>query len=152
MYQISLKNTLDYYPTSTAGQWVSACAMLTGVFVIAFPVSVFSDLWSEELKEVKGLESLFEDDSCDDNENGGSNVNSGKEYAEIRSRCETQLFRNEYQKKSPEEEFGSKSSTHVVMEREDLSEIVLSIRSINEKQRRIQRILKKYLIHEDSHR
>jgi hypothetical protein len=99
MYQISFKkNILDYYPTSTAGQWVSACAMLTGVFVIAFPVSVFSDLWSEELKEVKGLESLFEDDSCDDNENDGSNVNSEKEYADIRSRREAQLFRNEYQK------------------------------------------------------
>jgi hypothetical protein len=126
--------------------------MLTGVFVIAFPVSVFSDLWSEELKEVKGLESLFEDDSCDDNENDGSNVNSEKEYADIRSRREAQLFRNEYQKVNPEEVFRSNSSTHVVMEREDLSEIVSSIRSIHEKQRRIQRILKKYLIHEDSHR
>lgn len=41
----------DFYPTSTWGKIVGANAMLMGVLVIAFPVSVFSDLWSKELKK-----------------------------------------------------------------------------------------------------
>merc|ERR1719491_932439 len=45
--------------------------MLAGVLVIAFPVSVFSDLWSDELKEVKGFESMIEVDS-DNTTNGVS--------------------------------------------------------------------------------
>ena len=40
----------DVYPTSPAGKMVASLAMLLGVLVIAFPVSVFSDLWSKELK------------------------------------------------------------------------------------------------------
>lgn len=40
----------DTYPTSTAGQCCAVIAMLTGVLVIAFPVSIFSDLWQEEMK------------------------------------------------------------------------------------------------------
>jgi len=141
----------DYYPTSTAGQWVSACAMLTGVLVIAFPVSVFSELWSEELKEVKGLESLFEDGCSGDNENDGTNVNPEQEYEEIKSRRESQRSRYQYQNIIPEQRFLSQSSTYVVIEREDLNEIVSSIRCIHEKQQLIQRTLKKYLIHEDDY-
>jgi len=45
--------------------------MLAGVLVIAFPVSVFSELWSDELKEVKGFESMIEVDS-DNTTNGVS--------------------------------------------------------------------------------
>lgn len=40
----------DTYPTSTGGKFCAAAAMLTGVLVIAFPVSIFSDLWQEEMK------------------------------------------------------------------------------------------------------
>jgi hypothetical protein len=40
----------DCYPTSTAGQLCAAAAMLVGILVIAFPVSIFSELWSEEVK------------------------------------------------------------------------------------------------------
>ena len=125
--------------------------MLTGVLVIAFPVSIFSDLWSEELKEVKGLESLFEDDSCDDNQNGGSHKNPEQEFREAIRPHEDQL-RNEYQTLRIEEDFQSHIPTHVVLEGEDVKEIVLSIRDIHQKQRRIQRILKKYLIHEKDQR
>jgi hypothetical protein len=38
------------YPTSTAGKWVALCAMMVSVLVIAFPVSVFSDLWAREIE------------------------------------------------------------------------------------------------------
>jgi hypothetical protein len=37
-------------PTSPLGKIMGSCAMLVGVLVIAFPVSVFSELWSKELK------------------------------------------------------------------------------------------------------
>lgn len=54
-------------PTSTPGKYVAFFAMMTGVLVIAFPVSVFSDLWQKELKKAGALETL--DDEDDDNEN-----------------------------------------------------------------------------------
>lgn len=49
----------DVYPTSTAGQCCAAAAMLTGVLVIAFPVSIFSELWQEEMKH-KGADGGYE--------------------------------------------------------------------------------------------
>lgn len=58
----------DMYPTTDGGRCVAAMAMLMGVLVIAFPVSVFSDLWSNELKQ-RGVDYegiLVEDDDDDD--------------------------------------------------------------------------------------
>ena len=52
----------DVYPTSFGGKLVGTLAMLTGVLVIAFPVSVFSDLWSKELKKVGFVDIDDEDD------------------------------------------------------------------------------------------
>ncbi|CAB9499526.1 gated channel subfamily B member [Seminavis robusta] len=40
----------DMYPTTTSGKYVACFAMLMGVLVVAFPVSVFSDLWAKEIK------------------------------------------------------------------------------------------------------
>ena len=39
----------DMSPTTIGGKIIACFAMLTGVLVIAFPVSVFSDLWQKEL-------------------------------------------------------------------------------------------------------
>ena len=64
----------DVYPTSTSGKWVAAMAMLMGLLVIAFPVSVFSDLWSKELRKsgLRGLSdvlvALDEEDEEEDDE------------------------------------------------------------------------------------
>lgn len=47
--------------------------MLTGVLVVAFPVSVFSDLWSKEVERInksKGIETGLDDD--DDRTDGGN--------------------------------------------------------------------------------
>ena len=44
----------DTYPVTTGGKIVAAFAMLVGVLVIAFPVSVFSDLWALELEKSGG--------------------------------------------------------------------------------------------------
>lgn len=45
----------DLYPTSVGGKIVASFAMLLGVLVIAFPVSVFSDLWSKELANIGAI-------------------------------------------------------------------------------------------------
>lgn len=47
----------DMCPTSGTGKAIAVLAMLSGVLVIAFPVSVFSDLWQKELKELGELDS-----------------------------------------------------------------------------------------------
>ena len=117
---------IDYYPTTTGGQWVAAVAMLTGVLVIALPVSVFSDLWSEELKEVKGFESLFHDNFVD-------SVNDDNEETKNRRELPRQ---DHYQE--------------IIMEREDLNLIVSSMHTIQNQQRHIQRILRKYYINENN--
>ncbi len=119
--------------------------MLTGVLVIALPVSVFSDLWSEELKEVKGLESLFDEDSYDDDQHLGRNTDQERENLQDTCPLALETFRNGYQRVS-QMDFQFELSKNVVVEREDMTEIVSSIRDIHEKQRRIQRILRKYLI------
>lgn len=56
----------DFYPTSVGGKAIAVLAMLSGVLVIAFPVSVFSDLWQKELKEVGELDSPSSSISGDD--------------------------------------------------------------------------------------
>lgn len=55
----------DMVPTSALGKMVGSCAMLVGVLVIAFPVSVFSELWSKEL-EAHGAYRSPDDDDDDD--------------------------------------------------------------------------------------
>jgi len=116
--------------------------MLAGVLVIAFPVSVFSDLWSDELKEVKGFESMIEVDS-DNTTNGVSD--------KMKSNGKQKEGMDEYQEDNAGfEEFRLKSSTHIVMEKVDLNAIVSSIYTIQENQKRIQRITKKYYLHEDN--
>jgi hypothetical protein len=50
------------YPTSTGGRYVAVLAMMMGVLVIAFPVSVFSELWDKELSQTKGFDHSCHDD------------------------------------------------------------------------------------------
>lgn len=52
----------DTVPTTLGGKLVATAAMLTGVLVIAFPVSVFSDLWSKELRKIGALASLDQEE------------------------------------------------------------------------------------------
>ena len=56
----------DVYPMTPAGKWVATLAMLTGVLVVAFPVSVFSQLWSNELRKAGFLELMKQDNNVDD--------------------------------------------------------------------------------------
>ena len=52
----------DCVPSTAFGKFIATLAMLTGVLVIAFPVSVFSDLWSKELRKTRAFAGLFLDD------------------------------------------------------------------------------------------
>ena len=65
----------DISPTTTGGKFVAIAAMLTGVLVIAFPVSVFSDLWQKELAnhgalytDLHGGEDTEKEDSKDEDD------------------------------------------------------------------------------------
>jgi len=60
----------DTVPTTLGGKLVATAAMLTGVLVIAFPVSVFSDLWSKELRKIGALASLDQEEEEDDHNDG----------------------------------------------------------------------------------
>ena len=48
----------DIYPTSFGGKCVATAAMMLGVLVIAFPVSIFSELWRDELRDIGVLKSI----------------------------------------------------------------------------------------------
>ena len=144
----------DLYPTSPGGRIIASFAMLFGVLVLAFPVSVFSDLWSEELKELKGFESMIAVDSSSDNYNiiNGDNDDTkldGK-TKDNNNDLHRQLPRRSDYQEIQFEEFRSKSSTHVVMDKADLNEIVSSIYTIQQNQKQIQRIMKKYYLQDDN--
>ena len=112
----------DTYPTTFGGKCVAAMAMMMGVLVIAFPVSVFSDLWSKELKEQGVLNEL--------------------ELQELPSSNEDEKDCNKRQEVSS---LGhSANSGHVLVSKADLSLINMRMMQIDEAQNEIRRILAKY--------
>jgi hypothetical protein len=119
---------------------VAVFAMLSGVLVIAFPVSVFSDLFSEELKDLKGVEALFQDDGDDD----ATQEISSSNHALSGSLQSGEFRRARYVGSDSELRSLSNDTMYVVMEREDLNEIVSSLHTIRQNQKRIQYILRKY--------
>merc|ERR1719232_17804 len=60
----------DIYPTSTCGRLIAVITMLTGLFIIAVPLSAFSGIWSEE---VTGNNKT--NDHVSDKSNGSKNLN-----------------------------------------------------------------------------
>jgi len=144
----------DYYPTSVAGMWVGTIAMLTGVLVIAFPVSVFSDLWSEELKQVQGLKSLHMDDatnSSDDEKVEGNNVISEQMHEEDTNHRDRKHIRDQYEQIYSEPGSLLHNPKHIMIDREDLNDILASIYTIQQEQRHIQKLLKKYYVFQENH-
>jgi hypothetical protein len=130
--------------------------MLAGVLVVAFPVSVFSDLWSEELKKVKGFDDLLIDDDEDENDDhegdrrrekeAGQQVNDESHHNNTAPNANP-IRRRQYSddaKTDAELEFLSSNAKYVVLEKKDLDEILSSLREIHEHQGQIKCILKKY--------
>jgi hypothetical protein len=161
------------YPTTTAGKFVGSFAMLAGVLVLAFPVSVFSDLWSEELKQSKGFKDLYRDDDNDDDnddddggdddhgENDGTPGTSNRKKKNVNNIVGPErdgrdgIMRDNYNngRRPPpvsqwrgvlDDPLSSSSSPYVVMERSDLNQIVASLHEIRENQTQIRTILRKY--------
>ena len=59
---------------TTAGQLIASLTMVLGIFVMAFPVSVFTDLWSRELQRQGWLE--------DDNDDNANDLNGSEAFQE----------------------------------------------------------------------
>ena len=122
------------FPTTSAGRFVGVLAMLTGVLVLAFPVSVFSDLWSEELKQSKGFKNLYRDDNQDDDGSKARNNSSGRDgIIHEGDNCE--------QVRSV---VGDAGDMYIVIKKSDLDQIVTSLHEIRENQAMIRSILRKY--------
>ena len=127
--------------------------MLTGVLVIAFPVSVFSDLWSHELKKMDD----FDPYSTANYENlpGGGSPCLADE-TETNTRTTQPTFAVGRQPLSaPEQSISSKTSVldssawaasepHILMQKEDVRDIFLCLASIQSQERRIRSIMRKY--------
>lgn len=131
--------------------------MLMGVLVIAFPVSVFSDLWSHELKQVKGFEDLNNEDDNDD-DNGvalfSTRSETKEEETDLAIHEETVLLRRQHASAGTyNTHLRGGDSSVVIMDKEDLKELVACVYNIKENQRQLQSILRKYrLFDEDGNR
>lgn len=113
----------DMYPTSPGGKAIAILAMLTGVLVIAFPVSVFSDLWQKELK----IEQIIvdEDEENEVVENGGNNDDGDRN-------------------KDADED--DDSNAVVEFSRKDAKALADHFNAIDSHQNKIRKIMKKYSI------
>ena len=124
----------DTYPTSFGGKCIAVLAMLTGVLVIAFPVSVFSDLWSKELKR-QGVVMLNDDKQqefpSDDDNSCNMNDNAVGGDRELQSYY-----------KSSRSSLGNNAV--VTMNEANLNAIRMHLRRIDESQDEIRRILSIY--------
>lgn len=116
----------DIYPTTFGGKCVAAMAMMMGVLVIAFPVSVFSDLWSKELKKQGVLNELGSQEL----------LSSSEDEKDFNKRQE--IFSLSH----------PANSGHVLVSKADLSLISMQMRQIDEAQNEIRRILAKYSDHQ----
>ena len=148
------------YPTTVGGRCVAALAMLMGVLVIAFPVSVFSDLWSHELKQ-RGVD--YEDILDDDNEEIGSSSKpetkngaslsvrfsdeirlsegTGGTSSSIRYRSEAHLSQRTGESLATIE---SEDEGGVTLNADDVAAITKHLRIMEKSQERIRSILAKY--------
>lgn len=64
----------DFYPTSSLGKFVAVITVLLGLLVVAFPVSVFAELWSDELE--KRRTSVMPNRPIDTKEENPDNISS----------------------------------------------------------------------------
>eukprot|EP00934_Nitzschia_sp_Nitz4_P002497 Nitzschia sp. Nitz4//scaffold302_size22357//17178//18852//NITZ4_008561-RA/size22357-processed-gene-0.13-mRNA-1//-1//CDS//3329547038//2487//frame0 len=137
----------DTYPTTTAGKWVAVFAMLMGVLVIAFPVSVFSDLWSQELESIKGFENLKSNDTNDNAEVQPASTTTSKEK---KSETEPQTDKKDaaavWSYAPPSGGAGTTPNRFqgVVVSPQDWQTLMERIERIQQDQKQIQTILQKY--------
>lgn len=133
----------DSVPTSIMGKWVAFFAMMTGVLVIAFPVSVFSDLWSKELRRTGAFDALNEDD-----DEGSQRVFHGKDDEE---RTPSNIQLRSADSLPPADDtltrnisYSSLPQGHIAIDREDLISLLGQMRVMQDAQKDIKAILRKY--------
>jgi Ion channel len=123
----------DMSPTTACGKWIAAVAMLLGVLVIAFPVSIFSDLWSKELRRTGALVALHVGDAdrvasgagvLSESSDGGGTIDLNEMTNGLNNNADLDHL--------------------VAMRREDFEEIMGQLHAIHESQRHIRSILRKY--------
>jgi len=163
----------DMYPTSTPGKWVATITMLLGVLVIAFPVSVFSDLWQKELRKTGALPAILEDEDKDGASNDGSqgdadgdddtegflrrgdgveipkSIDETSPLLRIDAAAHGNDSNNNTRKTGPSSAkplagAGRYDSDYMWIHKSDLAEILASVKTIEEERRRIERILRNY--------
>ena len=115
-----------------------------GVLVIAFPVSVFSDLWQQELKKVNGFNVPYpeEDDYLDET----SDI--------VQSQDEKEIFRSTANEdtlllpkhSSHRSDDGYSDDAIVMMKKDDLREIHGCLNRIEQEQRKLRCIMRNYQI------
>jgi hypothetical protein len=126
--------------------------MLMGVLVIAFPVSVFSDLWSNELKQ-RGvdLEDMLDDDDAESDEPSPERKNENSRSVRFSDSDESIATSNQSDISSirlterTEPSFTPTIFEHrVVLEEDDVVAITKHLRTMERSQERIRGILAKY--------
>lgn len=145
----------DTFPTSTLGKWIAAVAMLMGVLVIALPVSVFSDLWSKELRKTGVLTALDDDDE----KKLESNVDSAQSRSSLYNSLEelppsSRWTNNERQEiqiglvrdstRDMSDDLLAFNSDQIVVSKDDLTDLLAHVQTMNESQQQIRAILRKY--------
>lgn len=120
--------------------------MLTGVLVVAFPVSVFSELWQKELRRTGAFAELMNDDDDDDVVVAppAKEPLSPKTYGAVNDTRPTPNDHVLYSGASLETSYYQSDADYIRMHRNDLAEIVAGLASIAETQREIKSILRKY--------
>ena len=81
----------DMHPTTQGGKAVAVLAMLTGVLVIAFPVSVFSDLWSKEILSHQDDEAAITKDDFDEVAISAKDIKDLREHMAIMEESHKQI-------------------------------------------------------------
>ena len=119
--------------------------MLTGVLVIAFPVSVFSELWSQELK-ARGVDILneLEDEESEASEEAPDTNGGFGRHKKDSFLTASQLSTNAQSVTRTLSPIQSSHEADVTMAAEDLAAIKKYMRTVEVSQERIRRIFAKY--------
>lgn len=144
----------DIFPSTTLGKCIATFAMLMGVLVVAFPVSVFSDLWSHELHKSawQSLDAIDEEDEGEDTterkDEGPISPDSFRSdlegFGAMTGRSSVASSDNNGVEPSQDKYHGVVDDDHILLRKEDLAELVEHMRTINDSQKKIRGILSKY--------
>jgi hypothetical protein len=144
---------------------VAACTMLMGVLVVAFPVSVFSDLWQKELRTRGAIITLEEDNDDDDDEHDVAKMPvsvvpdvlplspPGRQFSDDATPISMYVKTKRTPMYGQDGFLGASTNSievdddHVVLRKSDLTEIIAHINTVHDSQRQIRAILKKYKLH-----